>query len=250
LVAERAYVGTSGWVYPHWRGVFYPPDLPQSRWFEYYARHFDTVEVNNTFYRLPEAPTFQEWAAQAPTGFVYALKASRYLTHLKKLKDAAEPLQRFLERARLLGSHLGPILYQLPPNWRLDLERLEGFVQLLPKDLLHAFEFRHPSWYSEEALALLDRYGAGLCITDLPGLASPLRVTGRLAYVRFHGPQRAYEGSYSEEELAVWAKRVRGFLASSRPAYIYFNNDAHGYAAQNALRLREMLGGERGKRWE
>lgn len=242
-MAERARIGTSGWVYPHWRGVFYPPDLPQSRWFEHYARHFDTVEVNNTFYHLPQEQTFREWEAQAPPGFVYALKASRYMTHLKKLKDAAEPLQHFLERARLLGEHLGPILYQLPPNWHQDLARLESFLQLLPGDLLHAFEFRHPSWYSEEALALLDRYGAGLCIMDLPGLASPLRVTGRLAYVRFHGPQRAYEGSYSEEELAAWARRVRGFLAEGRPAYLYFNNDAHGYAVQNALRLREMLGG-------
>lgn len=241
-MAKRAYIGTSGWVYKHWRGVFYPPDLPQARWFEYYAGRFDTVEVNNTFYRLPEAPTFKEWAAQAPPGFVYALKASRYMTHLKKLKDAAEPLARFLERARLLGKHLGPILYQLPPNWHLNLERLEAFLQLLPADLLHVFEFRHPSWYAEEALALLDRYRVGLCIMDLPGLESPVRVTGRLAYVRFHGPSRAYEGSYPDKDLAAWTQRVRGFLASGRPVYLYFNNDAHGYAVQNAQRLREMIG--------
>ncbi len=241
-MAERARIGTSGWVYPHWRGVFYPAGLPQSRWFAHYAAHFDTVEINNTFYRLPEEATFRQWAGQAPEGFVYALKASRYMTHLKKLKDAAEPLRRFLERARLLGSHLGPILYQLPPNWHLDLGRLQSFLELLPQDLLHAFEFRHPSWYADEALALLDRFGAGLCIMDLPGFASPLAVTGRLAYVRFHGPARAYQGSYSERDLATWADRLRGFLRRGRPAYVYFNNDAHGYAVRNALRLREMLG--------
>jgi len=240
-MAERVRIGTSGWVYPHWRGAFYPPGLPQSRWFSYYASRLDTVEVNNTFYRLPEEATFREWAAQAPPGFVYALKASRYMTHLKKLRDAAEPLQHFLGRARLLGRHLGPILYQLPPNWHQDLERLEDFLQLLPGDVLHAFEFRHPSWYSPEALSLLDRYGAGLCIMDLPGFASPLAATGRLAYIRFHGPQRAYEGSYSESELATWAGHVQALLAGGRPVYVYFNNDAHGYAVQNALRLREML---------
>jgi uncharacterized protein YecE (DUF72 family) len=241
-MAERAYVGTSGWVYEHWRGVFYPPELPQARWLGHYAGRLRTVEINNTFYRLPEAATFREWRRQAPAGFVYAVKASRYLTHLKKLKDPAEPLARLLERARELGGHLGPILYQLPPNWRLNLARLEAFLQLLPTGILHAFEFRHPSWFAGEALDLLDRYGAGLCLADLPGLEGPLRPTGRLVYVRLHGPRRAYEGSYSEQELAEWAGRVRGFLAAGRPVYVYFNNDAHGHAVQNALRLQEMLG--------
>ncbi len=242
-MAERilSYVGTSGWVYPHWREVFYPKGLPQARWFEFYAARLGTVEINNTFYRLPEAATFGQWAAQAPPGFVYAVKASRYMTHLKKLKDAADPLARFVERARALGTHLGPILYQLPPNWHQNLPRLEAFLALLPGDLLHAFEFRHPSWLSDEAFTLLDRYGAGFCVMDLPGLETPVRATGRLAYVRFHGPGRAYEGSYSEEELRAWARRIRGLLRGGRPAYVYFNNDAHGYAVQNALRLQEML---------
>lgn len=241
-MAKRAHVGTSGWAYKHWRGVFYPGDLPQAHWFAYYAERLDTVEINNTFYRLPEAATFREWGEQAPPGFVYAVKASRYLTHMKKLKDAAQPLARLLERARALGGHLGPILYQLPPNWHQDLARLEAFLRLLPAEELHAFEFRHPSWFSDETFALLDRHGAGYCVVDLEGLEAPIRVTGRLAYVRLHGPGRAYEGSYPEEALAAWAARVRKFVAGGHAAYVYFNNDAHGYAVQNALRLREMLG--------
>ncbi len=237
----RCFVGTSGWVYRHWRGVFYPTHLATAHWFEYYAQHLRTVEINNTFYRLPEAGAFEGWRRQAPPGFVYAVKASRYITHLKKLKDAAGPLARFLERARLLGPHLGPVLYQLPPHWRQDLDRLEEFLELLPHDLLQAFEFRDPSWLTPETFALLDRFGAGYCIMDLPGVASPVLTTGRLVYIRFHGPDRVYEGSYSEKELAGWARRIRGFLRHKLPVYVYFNNDAHGYAVQNALRLKEML---------
>ncbi len=235
------FVGTSGWMYKHWRQVFYPPDLPPARWFEFYARHFDTVEINNTFYRLPQASTFASWRAQARAGFVYAVKASRYITHLKKLKDVAQPLQNLLARARQLGEHLGPLLYQLPPNWQQDPARLASFVELLPADLLHVFEFRHPSWFSDDVFDLLDRHGVGFCIMDLAGHETPVQVTGRLAYVRFHGPSRAYEGSYSDEELALWAGRIRRFLADGRPTYVYFNNDAHGYAVQNALHLRELV---------
>jgi len=240
-MAERLHVGTSGWMYKHWRAVFYPADLPQARWFDFYAQHFGTVEVNNTFYRLPQAETFEAWREQAPAGFVYTVKASRYITHLKKLKDAAEPLARFLERARHLGGHLGPVLYQLPPNWNRNLERLGAFLELLPADLLHVFEFRHPSWFAEETFALLEQHGVGFAITDLPGLDGPVRATGRLAYLRFHGPERPYEGSYSDEELRQWAGRIGRFLRSGQPTYVYFNNDAHGYAPRNALRLRELM---------
>lgn len=236
------YIGTSGWIYKHWRGVFYPPDLPAGRWFDYYAGHFRTVEINYTFYRLPEASTFDEWRQQAPGGFVYTVKASRYITHLKKLKDPQEPLARFTGRARRLGGHLGPILYQLPPHWGLNLERLRAFVELLPADLWHVFEFREPSWFAEETLALLDQHGVGLAITDFPGVVSPVRTTGRLAYLRFHGSQRAYEGSYSDAELRPWAGRIREFAGRGLPTYVYFNNDAHGHAVHNALRLREMVG--------
>lgn len=235
------FIGTSGWTYRHWKGRFYPPDLPAAQWFAFYAARLDTVEINNTFYRLPQADTFIAWREQAPAGFVYSVKASRYITHLKKLKDAAEPLARFVECTRVLGRHLGPILYQLPPNWHQNLARLAAFLELLPPELLHVFEFRHPSWFAEETLALLDRYGAGFCIQDLPGLESPLRVTGRLAYVRFHGPARRYEGSYSDKELGTWAERIGGYLRQGLPTYVYFNNDAQAYAVHNAMRLRELV---------
>jgi uncharacterized protein YecE (DUF72 family) len=140
----HCHIGTSGWVYPHWRGVFYPPDLPQSRWFDYYSQHFATVEINSSFYRLPAETTFDRWQAQAPPGFIYAVKANRFLTHLKRLKDVAEPLERFLSRARRLGDTLGPILWQLPPHWHADPVRLESFATLLPTDVTNVFEFRDP----------------------------------------------------------------------------------------------------------
>ncbi len=239
-----SYVGTSGWMYRHWRGPFYPCDLPQAQWFRYYSARLSTVEVNNTFYRLPKSETFAAWRQEAPPGFRYAVKASRYITHLKKLLDAGEPLERFLSRARELAGALGPILYQLPPHWHEDLGRLAAFLELLPGDLWHVFEFRHPSWYTPETLALLDEHGAGFCVQDLPGLETPVCATGKLAYVRLHGPTRPYVGSYSDEELRAWAQRIEAFLSSGRPAYIYFNNDAQGYAVRNALRLQEMLGRE------
>lgn len=237
----HTFIGTSGWTYKHWRGAFYPPDLPQAQWFGYYARHFDTVEVNNTFYRLPEEGTFEAWRAQAPRGFVYAVKASRYITHAKKLKDPEQPLARLLDRAAHLGPSLGPILYQLPPNWRLNLERLEAFLAILPGDRAQVFEFRDPSWFAEEALGLLERYGVGFCVSDLPGAESPLRATGALAYIRLHGPARAYEGAYDERRLRLWATRARELMRGRRRLYVYFNNDAHGHAVRNALRLKELL---------
>lgn len=241
----KTYIGTSGWMYKHWRAVFYPPDLPPARWFAYYTRHFETVEINTTFYRLPDASTFAAWRDQAPPGFTYSVKASRYITHLKKLQNADDAVERLLERARVLGPSLGPILFQLPPNWNLDLERLAAFLELLPPNLHHVFEFRHPSWFAEEALTLLDRHGAGFCVMDLPGLETPIRATGRLGYIRLHGPARAYEGSYSDTELRAWATRIREIAGNSRPTYVYFNNDSHGYAALNALRLRQLLGQNR-----
>jgi uncharacterized protein YecE (DUF72 family) len=238
---DGCFIGTSGWTYPHWRGTFYPADLPQSRWFTFYAERFRTVEINNTFYHLPGPETFDAWRDQAPARFVYAVKASRYITHMKKLKDAAEPLSRLLERARRLREHLGPLLYQLPSNWQRDLERLRTFLGLLPGDLQHVFEFRHQSWLTDETFALLDRAGVGFCIMDLPGLETPVRVTGGLVYVRFHGPERAYEGSYSDGELASWASRIGQFVRRGLKTYVYFNNDAHGYAARDAERLRRLL---------
>lgn len=237
----QVHIGASGWAYSHWRGIFYPADLPARAWFSFYARHFHTVEINNTFYRLPAESAFEAWRLQAPAGFIYALKASRYLTHIKRLKEPEAPLQLFLSRASLLGPHLGPILYQLPPHWSLDLGRLEHFLQILPADYQHVLEFRHPSWLCEEVFSLLERYGVALCIHDMPPLEVPLRVTAPLVYVRFHGGPD-YFGDYSDAELAEWAERIVGWCVAGYAVYVYFNNDALAYAVKNALTLCRMLG--------
>jgi uncharacterized protein YecE (DUF72 family) len=242
-MTPRCRIGTSGWVYAHWRGVFYPPDLPQSRWYTYYAGHFDTVEINYSFYRLPSEGVFDRWRKQAPPGFVYAVKANRYLTHVKRLKDAAEPLERFLSRARRLGDGLGPILWQLPPRWRADPDRLEDFADLLPTELTHVFEFRDPRWFVQPVREVLEGHGLSFCIFDMPGLDCPSWVTNGVVYLRFHGSQVVYGGRYGRERLQPWAERVWGWLAEGRAVYAYFNNDAFGYAIEDAQALRGLLGG-------
>jgi uncharacterized protein YecE (DUF72 family) len=240
--AGRVRVGTSGWIYRDWRGRFYPKELPVRRWLEYYARHFDTVEINNSFYRLPSPEVFRAWRRQAPAGFVYAVKASRYLTHRKKLKDPAEPLENVLGNARELGPHLGPVLYQLPPRWHCNVGRLRDFIALLPRDLMHVFEFRDPSWYNGEVRALLSETGMNFCIHDMRGSAAPPWATGPLVYVRFHGPTAAaYHGRYTRPQLRTWARKIRTFLDEGHDVAAYFNNDVGGHAVTNARQLREML---------
>lgn len=240
VAKSRFRIGTSGWNYQHWRGRFYPEELPASRWFEHYCREFDTVEVNNTFYQLPEEHTFDHWRRQAPPGFLYAVKANRFLTHLKKLKEPAEPLERFLDRCRRLKEHLGPILYQLPPHWKRNVERLDRFCALLPGDLMHVFEFRDPDWLAEETYAVLQRYRVCLCVHDLLP-RHPRRVTGRAAYVRFHGAGERYGGGYRRDRLRRWASWMCEVAATGRAVYAYFNNDAEAHAVRNANTLRELV---------
>ena len=239
----RVRVGTSGWIYRHWRGAVYPADLPVRRWFAHYAAAFDTVEVNNSFYRLPSAETFRGWARQAPPGFLFAVKASRYLTHMKKLKDPKAPLANVLGRARELGDRLGPVLYQLPPGWGADVGRLRHFLSLLPPDLTHVVEFRDPSWYTDEVRAALAGRGVGFCVHDLKGEATPDWTTGPAVYVRFHGPTaRAYAGRYSAEQLRAWAARIDCWRRAGRDVFAYFNNDDAGHAVTNARELADLLG--------
>ena len=237
----RARIGCSGWQYKHWRGDFYPLDVPQTRWFEYYAARFDTVEINNTFYRLPEQSTFAAWAARAPAGFLFAVKASRFLTHMKKLKDPEAPLERLFERMRPLGEHLGPVLYQLPPGWKLDRERLEYFLQALPRGVRHVLEFRDPSWYADDVKAMLARHGASLCLHDMRGSATGRERIGPVVYVRFHGVSGHYTGGYPDERLREWAQWLNAQRASGAPVYVYFNNDVGGHAPRDAIRLRRFL---------
>jgi uncharacterized protein YecE (DUF72 family) len=235
------HIGCSGWVYKHWRGIFYPEDLPQKRWFEFYAAEFDTVEINNSFYRLPTGDTFEQWRNQAPPGFCYAVKANRYLTQAKKLKDCEEPLERMMTAVRRLGDRLGPILYQLPPSLKVNLERLESFLKILPKDVTSVFEFRHKSWYVPDTYALLERYGASFCAHDMPGSESDRVALGPLAYVRFHGGEGKYWGRYSDEGLLSWSDWLLSQSRQGRSVWCYFNNDIHGHAIEDARTLRSMV---------
>lgn len=236
-----ARVGCSGWQYKHWRGDFYRDDLPQSRWFEHYATVFDTVEINNSFYRLPEASTFARWAFRAPARFVFAVKASRFLTHMKKLKDPEEPIERLFSRMRPLGRHLGPVLYQLPPGFKRDQHRFEAFLDALPKGVRHVVEFRDPSWYADDVLRALERHGAALCLHDMRGSATVRERVGPFVYVRFHGASGTYSGGYPDERLAGWAEWLAAERAQGHDVYAYFNNDVGGHAPRNAVTLRRFL---------
>jgi uncharacterized protein YecE (DUF72 family) len=269
-------IGTSGWHYGHWAGPFYPADLPKDKWLEYYAQHFDTVELNNTFYHLPKPQFLKRWHNLTPKNFLYAVKASRYITHIKKLKDVSEELTRFLGLAALLGRKLGPILYQLPPSLHKNLNRLESFLQILSSVILNpslcsragsakqseeslprrpdsssafgklrmtnsVFEFRNESWYCEDTYKLLGRFGVGFCIHDLSGNESPRIVTSDIIYVRFHGTTGRYSGCYSKTQLRNWAKWLKDQAKDVRNTCVYFNNDACAYAVRNAKELEELL---------
>lgn len=234
-------IGTSGWSYPHWRGLFYPPGLAQTAWFAHYARHFRTVEINASFYRLPSEATADHWRDVAPPGFVYAMKASRYLTHVKRLADCAEPLATFLGRARRLDPHLGPILYQLPPNWKPVPDRLAEFARLLPPDLVHVFEFRDQRWFSDEIHRILAEHGLSFCRHDHAGIDCPDWRTGRAGYFRFHGSTHGPDGSYGPAELRHAADLIAADCRGGRPAYVYFNNDTQGRAVANATDLQRLI---------
>ncbi|MES2121077.1 MAG: DUF72 domain-containing protein [Pseudomonadota bacterium] len=240
-ISTAVRIGCSGWAYKHWRGLFYPEGLPQRLWFERYSQEFDTVEINASFYHLPKPETFPKWREQAPAGFCYAVKANRFITQAKKLLDCEEPLERMMSATRNLGDRLGPMLYQLPPSLKIDVERLERFLKLLPNDISNVFEFRHPSWYEEAVLALLDAYGCGFVAHDMRGLVSPRWASGTTAYVRFHGHGGKYWGRYPDEVLNGWADWACDQLNQGRTAWCYFNNDIHGHAIEDARTLKRMV---------
>lgn len=236
---DGIYIGTSGYQYKHWRGDFYPKDLAVKNWFEYYTRYFDTVEINNTFYKMAEASTFEEWKDAAPTDFCYAIKYSRFGTHRKKLKDPQGHVEYFMDRVSHLGKFLGPVLVQLPPNWKRNLERLEEFLSTAPQVIRWAIEIRDSDWLSEELYDLLRKFNAALVIHDIiPD--HPRVVTADWTYMRFHGQN--YSGSYSEGEIDKIADDVREHRSNGRDVFLYFNNDLGGHAIRNALSLKEKLG--------
>jgi uncharacterized protein YecE (DUF72 family) len=235
------HVGTSGWHYRHWRGPFYPEKLPASKMLEFYTRHFDTVELNNTFYRLPLETGLENWRTGTPPRFCFAAKGSRFITHMKKLKDPEIAIGRYFERVDLLRPKLGPIVFQLPPFWELDTERLETFLRALPKRHRYAFEFRNPTWHTEAVYKILGRHNAAFCIFEIAGFASECHITADFTYVRLHGPEGAYQGSYSHSQLQRWAATIRDWQKQLKGIYIYFDNDQAAYAVENALSLKRLL---------
>jgi len=235
------YIGTSGWHYDHWQDRFYPKTLTKAKWLEFYASHFTTVELNNSFYRLPSETAFTTWHDSSPANFTFAVKVSRFITHIKRLRNSEEAVDNFISRAKILAEKLGPLLYQLPPNMHRNDEILESFLSTLPQGMKHVFEFRHQSWLEDKVFEILHKHNVGFCVFDMPSVSCPLVATADFAYIRFHGSTGLYFSCYSDEELADWAKRLANLAQNLEAIYIYFNNDAEAFAVRNAITLRRYL---------
>jgi len=235
------HIGTSGWHYDHWKGPFYPQKLPSAKMLAFYAARFETVEINNSFYRLPSEAAFEEWKKSVPKEFRFAVKASRYITHMKKLKDPEASFRKFFDGVSILGAKLGPILFQLPPHWRSDPERLEEFLGRLPRRRRYAFELRDQSWFNDSVNAALKRHRAAFCMYDFDRRLSPRTVTADFVYVRLHGPEGRYSGTYTDGALADWARAFEAWDHEGKDVYCYFDNDQAGYAAKDAQRLKAMV---------
>lgn len=237
----KIYIGTSGWHYRHWIGTFYPPETRLQEQFEIYKQTFSTVEINNSFYRLPSPETFKSWRKESPDDFLFVVKGNRFITHQKKLIDPEESTKRFFANVRFLREKLGPILFQLPPTWKKNAERFGDFLGVLPKKFRYVFEFRNSTWYDEEIIHLLRKYHCAFCIYELAGHMSPVEVTADFVYVRLHGPGNKYQGSYSEEQLKLWAEQCKEWQRQGLDVFVFFDNDEKGYAAFNARILKELV---------
>ncbi len=235
------HIGTSGWHYGHWVGPFYPKRMTSEQFLPFYAQRFRTVEINNTFYSLPREATLEHWRDATPKNFVFACKASRFITHMKKLGDPKRSITRFFDAIAILGKKLGPVLFQLPPRWRVNEARLQAFLEALPDRYRYAFEFRDATWFTDSVLASLERAGAAFCIYDLAGRPSPEYVTTDLVYLRLHGPGQPYQGRYSDAALRRWAKKIVNWSSEGREVYCYFDNDQQAYAARDAVRLTRLV---------
>jgi len=237
----KIHIGTSGWHYKHWIGTFYPEGTKNLKQLEYYLEHFKTVEINNSFYRLPLKSTFQKWRKAVPADFVFSVKGSRFITHMKKLKVQRENIDKFFSRTAHLEEKTGPILFQLPPGWNVNTNRFGEFLAQLPKGYRYAFEFRNDSWYEENIYALLRQHHCAFCIYELAGHLSPMEITADFVYVRLHGPGDKYQGSYPGSTLQYWAANCKKWQREGKDVFLYFDNDEAGYAAFNALDLVKMV---------
>lgn len=242
MAPTRIYIGTSGWHYKHWLGTFYPAGINAKQQFDYYKQFFDTVEINNSFYKLPPREVFDGWYQNSPRKFLFVVKAHRFITHNLKLLRPKEPLAKFFNSVLALKDKLGPILFQLPPQWKVNAERLKQFLEALPTAYSYAFEFRNDTWYQEAVYTLLQQYNCTFCIYELGGHLSPIKITANFVYVRLHGPSgNKYQGSYSRAGLNKWAKLCVEWQSQKKKVYVYFDNDQEGYAAFNALTLKALV---------
>jgi uncharacterized protein YecE (DUF72 family) len=234
------YIGTSGWHYKHWIGTFYPEGTKDADQLKYYLKFFSSVEINNSFYRLPAPETFTAWRKAVPADFIFAVKGSRFLTHMKKLKVEKVNISRFFDSVKKLKEKAGPVLFQLPPRWKVNAQRLNDFLRLLPKKYHYAFEFRNDTWYTDEVYDILRAHGCAFCIYELAGHISPKQVTTGFIYIRLHGPGNKYQGSYTNATLKKWARQCSQWKQAGYDVYVYFDNDQAGYAAFNAITLKKM----------
>jgi uncharacterized protein YecE (DUF72 family) len=238
----KIHIGTSGWHYKHWIGTFYPEGTHEADQLDYYLRFFQTVEINNSFYKLPSIPKFAAWKKAVPANFIFVVKASRFITHMKKLNLDKDGIRKFFTHTSKLRPKLGAILFQLPPQWKINIGRLYEFLKILPKEYRYCFEFRHPSWYHDAVYELLGKFNCAFCIYELAGHKSPMEVPADFVYVRLHGPgANKYQGSYSKTILRGWAKRCLKWKDEGKDVFVYFDNDQAGYAAFNAITLSEFV---------
>ena len=236
----QAHIGTSGFTYDHWREVFYPEELPKRQWLEYYAKRFETVEINSTFYHMPGEKVCNSWRRRTPEGFCFVVKLNRFITHRKRLIECGELLDSFVSAVEHLGAKLGPILVQLPPRWQADPERLKSFLKICAPRGRWAVEFRDPSWLCEEVYSVLRKRRAALVVHDLID-DHPREVTADFVYLRFHGPGESCAGCYPSQALQDAAASIKSFLSAGLEVFAYFNNDVGGYAVRNAIELKELI---------
>lgn len=238
---SKLLIGTSGFSYNHWKNIFYPEEVKNQDWLIFYAKHFDTVEINSSFYHLPSKETFARWRKITPPDFIFAVKGSRFITHIKKLNEVEEPVENFLKNVSELKEKLGPILFQFPPDWKINLDRFEAFLNILPDNFKYVFEFRNKSWFNNLIYNLLKKKKAALCISSSPSFPSEKVITSDFTFIRMHGGKELYGSRYSTNELKIWAKEIKEFLVREINVFVYFNNDTHGYATKNALELSSLL---------
>lgn len=243
-MAGNIYIGTSGWHYKHWKRIFYPEGLSDAQQLPFYTESFGTVELNNSFYRVPAITAFKKWKETVPLDFLFSVKANRYITHRKKLHEVKEATIDFIRRSSQLEDKLGPILFQLPPNWAINTTRLAAFLAELPENYRYTFEFRNPTWYNDEIYQLLNQYRCAFCIYELAGHLSPVKTTADFVYVRLHGPGEKYQGSYADDSLTSWASRCHNWKKEGKDVFVYFDNDQKAYATFNAQTLLKMVDSE------